>query len=74
MGQNFAFSMVKSTPARKKSTPPPVVWLEQISAMVAGLRGGSKRHVTHIAQETWLHSTQKSIGNFFGNYNKFNSV
>ena len=24
-GQNFALSMLKSTPARKKSTPPPVV-------------------------------------------------
>ena len=31
--------------------------------MVAGLCGGGKRRVAHIAEETWLHSTQKSIGN-----------
>ena len=34
IGQNFAFSMLQSTPSRN-STPTPVVWLWQISAIVA---------------------------------------
>ena len=46
-GQNFALSMLKSTPARKKSTPPPVVAVvTNMSYAQLHLLSTSVRHIS----------------------------